>query len=620
MADLYKDWFAAIQQKNPTMVQVKSQPSWEPPRSWLASVKDGFTAPLPTFSAPNFAGELKNINVPIRSGKKGEIFDPKVFIANGYVLNPGFRPPSEFLYNLMPPDKKSPFNWQNLVPTPESLKSATAELVNGVAKAGGAPISIDAQGNPVINPKEAGAFAVKAAAWLNEELHLNIDPRAFQILNEASKIDWPGVIEQMQALSNASLEALNTLASGVTSMTGVGAANAFGTASSVATGAIQIGADGYVSRDEAVDFGVNTGASIGASVGSYFYPPIGTAVGAGVGALVGFIVGSTVSVSPPSADPETFKRSDLAKRYRDINNEFSKLNSELEMQRWLTKCEELQGAFYETLQKLINETAVIWTEAEAQTGWRFNLRWFDPNPGFDAALLSKVLGVSKTVCNPRREQSYEYDPPSTSDWTTGYKAKPKRKIIFPGNCETYITCPRDYGCPYPDVDPVKYGFDGFKVRTAYEDRSRTASAFAMRGFKWLEKDHRPKCADLYNKTKDSGALLQMLAWQVGMLPVVARLISLDIHRTAIAVQTERDLWTNAATYIVKGIDFGVVGRAAILSKAKTPEEKARLAAAMTEGRSIQQVENKMAQATFVQNALWPTVGAAAVAYWFLGRK
>lgn len=587
MADLYKDWFAAVNLKNPTLVQVLSQESWAPDSAWLSKIQDGFQAPRPTFPTPDFSGKVRNLSLPLRNAS--------VFIADGQVLNPGMRPPSEFFYRWLTPDPKSPFNWKNLTPTADSINEVYQRLLKGAAASGGFPMSLDAQGNPVIDPKRAGEFAVSAAGWLNQELHLNIDPKVFQVLGEVSKVDWSGVIKQLQTLTDAPLESLNAVASGITAMSGASATNAMSGAMTIATNAAEIYADGHVSREEGISFGVNTGASIGAYAGSYFYPPIGTAIGAGVGALIGWIAGISADYGPPAARAESFQKSDLAKRFKSISDQFSKLKSELDRQLWINQCQAAQGEFYEMLQKLITETAQIWTEAEAQTGWRFNLRWFDPNPGFDPALMSKVLGKSTSICNARTEQRYPYTP-SSSEWTSTYTKKPTRKVIFPGNCETYVTCPHDYGCPYPDVDPVKYGHDGFKVRTAFEDTSRTAAAFAARGFKWLEPAHRPKCADLYDKTKDTGALLQMLAWQVTMLPIAANIIAMDIRRTAIAVQTERDLWANAATYVVKGVDFGVTGKAALISKQKLEESR------------------------FLKNAILPTVGAAAVAYWFLGRK
>lgn len=593
MSDLYKNWWAGIERTNPTLKQTRILGGKFPTDDWLKKIPDGFSAPKIQFSAPNFSANLQKITLPN--------LDNSVFMIGQQVLNPGVRPPSNFFYKFLPNDPKNIFNFA-LQPSEKAINDVYRQILGWSKDAGGFPVTIDPDGNPVIDTKNVGEFSVKVAKILNDQLGLSIPPQALEILRTATKVDWAGVLEQIQGLAKGvSLESLNAIADGMNAVSGVSAGNAMTGVTSIATNAVQIYADGHISKEEGVNFAVNTGATIGSYVGSYFYPPIGTAIGAGVGALVGWITGISIDYGPPAATAEQFKASDLAKQYREIEKAFADLKTELKRQTWIAQCEKLQGAFYEELQKIINETAQIWTNAEAQTGWRFNLRWFDPNPGFNPELLSKFLGVTRTGCG-YSEKWISYTPDT---WAPQAGAvKPKRRIVFPGNCENHIICPYEYGCPYPNVpmntgDSDRSSYDKFIVRAAYENSSRTAAAFAARGFPWLDPKKRPTCAELYDKTNDTDALFAMISWQVSMLPIVANIIAMDIHRTSIAVQVERDLWANAATYVVNGVNLGVLGRVALAEKQKR----------------VDSAQLKAEMKTFLG------VGAAATAaYWFLGRK
>jgi len=87
------------------------------------------------------------------------------------------------------------------------------------------------------------------------------------------------------------------------------------------------------------------------------------------------------------------------------------------------------------------------------------------------------------------------------------------------------------------------------------------------------------------------------------------------------VQTERDLWANAATYVVRGVDLGVIGRTAIKTAVTTGTvinpEIAKEAA--TKG-TVLNAEIKQSVDDRLYRFLFPAAGAAAVAYFFLRKK
>lgn len=493
-------------------------------------------------------------------------------------------------YGIRPPVSPSFIKNIKVPPAPWAIKLefSPGEIQQGVntllsmSPSGGLPMMQGADGQPVFDPQGMAEWSLQAATNYIDKFDIDVDPKVLSVLKSDVMQNMPTILKQLpQDLHGTTQD----IVQGVSQISAVSVTKAFDSIdwSSAGKGVMLTMdslQDGRVTSQEAANIGASTGAFAGGAVGSVF-GPAGTAIGSVVGTLVGEFIGSI------SGEKEGINKAALDSINRREGMERKarkqqKLAVELRRQKWISDCQEIQSWYYESLQEMIRQVSLRWTELEVNTGWRFDLRWFDPNPGINFYKLVPRVKSRASHINAEKLCSTEVERKSV--WVKNpdyYQAT--RNIANPGRIgmsrqtfqlisdECHLLCPHTYGCPYPKVET----FDPVPVPGAYDSGFRAAAAFAARGFHYRDIGNRKSCEELAGKaggyTFDPVTTLDYLALQMRELTAAFKLILFDIERTAISVQTEHDLWANETLYKLNGIDTGVIGRIVMENK----EEKQR---------------------------------------------
>lgn len=453
--------------------------------------------------------------------------------------------------------------------TPAELKAGWDKLSNMVPS-GGLPVSFDDVNVPNFKPGDMAQFCFSAAEnWLQSQ-NLPVDPRIMKAIQDGAVSDMYTVLSKLpSSLHEVTRDTLN----GVSQISAVaspqfwgnidyqkGIEGAFLTLSSLQ--------DGVISKDEAREIGAATGAFAGGAVGS-IWGPVGAAMGSALGSLVGGELGASFgeSVGASSewlaAERQTRK---LQEAQAEMRRKYRELMEQRRQSEWVSACKSLREAYYELLEYYMLLTAKTWAQLEMEVGWRFGLRWFDPNPGVNFNRLLNHRAAHKNIernCKSHTtRKEYWVKAPNYNEVRAGVmlidpssKLGMERVVKVAASTECHTTCPQTYGCPYPQVGgfdtPLMVGMDTYYPGTG----GRVANAYAARGYPWKDPQSRVSCADLYS-TSD----LDLLSLQLSKLQEVGKLVLLDVQRTATVVRVEHDMWANGANMVLHGLDTGTLGK------------------------------------------------------------
>lgn len=455
-------------------------------------------------------------------------------------------------------DLSAPFPFEMKLEWTGSEVNAAIDVLKGLSP-GNIPVSFgNVLQTPEFKPEAIGKWSFGAATNFADFANIKVDSKVLGLFKDPQ--NFSKLVTNLPTdLQNKAMD----LVQGVGQITaasdfwGSGGGQVF----SMAMSAL---ADGTISIEEAKGLGSTTGGFMGGAIGSLL-GPIGAFLGSLLGSLFGGELGALFG-DPPEPSEATIKirelRRELGKAYEKIRK-LERQKAELE---WKNSCLKLTSMYYETLRASMENVSERWTEAEVQAGWRFDLRWFDPNPG----VLFTESG--KSHCFWRyNEKTLQYKDPNFKGSTSTVYTSGKRswraglltRRIDLSTTECHLTCPVSYGCQYPKV-PEK-DFDPFPVEAAFDSGRRIAAAFAARGFYWLEPKNRPTCDALFKAGPET---LKVLVWQTKRLAEATTLILLDVERTATAVSTEYDLWANGSAYLLQGLDSGILGKAALAKGVK----------------------------------------------------
>lgn len=236
----------------------------------------------------------------------------------------------------------------------------------------------------------------------------------------------------------------------------------------------------YITDEETMSIAMSAGGKVGGIVGS-IVPVIGTAIGTAVGTAVGTLVGAVVSA---------FTRPDFKKTLKEQAEEAARAVARL--QHYCTT--DLERRINDEIFKTVFSLSTRWIEAERTLGFRFDLRWFDSNPGlrFEAPAMQGQTFAKKLLNHPSKAELKRLTPKSTQEGYdypygrfhcfTGFQQR-KGRIDYAGEeyksygketlgiCNFY--CPEPLlGCLYPPV-----GMNQFHAYGA----PRVIAAFHARG-------------------------------------------------------------------------------------------------------------------------------------------
>lgn len=307
--------------------------------------------------------------------------------------------------------------------------------------------------------------------------------------------------------------------------------------------------DGHFSERDAEQLGQVTGAVVGAVVGQAFGVP--APIGAFAGGLVG---GGTARMTY-----HVFAGPDLQKIAKEQERKARK-----EMELWrrdaVTTCRGLQTVYWREVDRFYDSFSRAWFDSETNIGWRFGLRWFDPNPelAFQFQWDKDKLAVTDTKLS---------DPHAVE-----YGCRTEAVVHSGGRELVQMHCKRRckyvWGCPYPELG-------GLSAKVSKEDpitTPRVAEAFAARGVLWVPPQSRINCdtwiervpsgnlaanyqEKIQYKARVNGQLDSIEAdlWRLSRAKVV---LGTDLLRTVVVVASERDLYVNHASYITDGWQRG----------------------------------------------------------------
>jgi uncharacterized protein YcfJ len=213
---------------------------------------------------------------------------------------------------------------------------------------------------------------------------------------------------------------------------------------------------GYITDKETMSIAMTTGGTVGGIVGSIF-PGIGTAIGTAVGTAVGALVGGIVSAfTKPDFEGTLAEAAEDAKRA---------------VERLKTYCtSEVERQVNDIVFDVVFRLSTRWINSERTLGYRFDLRWFDSNPGlrFEAPAMqgnpfmqNLMQSGSLRNLNPKSTQE-GYDYPYGKFHCITNTRQRKGRIDYAGKeYRSYGTetlgicnfhCPEKLlGCLYPPV-------------------------------------------------------------------------------------------------------------------------------------------------------------------------
>src|SRR5690606_20670366 len=495
----------------------------------------------------------------------------------------------------------SSFPWEEKIEfTPAEVNHAVNKLLDATP-VGGFPVDFET-GAPAVNAIDSAKWAMQSARQFADAFNLPIPNE----INKVLKSDGLQTgISIVKSLPPNMTELWNDINTGVANMAGMTASSAFSSVDwtkgvQVVGMSINSLEDGVVSRAEAAQIGAAAGALIGSTVGSFF-GPWGTAIGGAIGSLAGLLTGLLGADMAPAG---LFEAARAEKAAMQRMEEAKRLMEASRRSEWSGKCEIIYAAYFEAVRACIDVIASRWTVLEYQTGWRFDLRWFDPNPGTNFMSLADKRSLTdpsfreatkSCVTKGGMQQIWTQDPdfarlqrdcpPAGTLYSSGGRTytkdcrlgmSPHNKFI--GHKECYLFCPNDFGCPYPHMGKGSY-YDPVPVPNSFDLGDRAANALAARGFPYVDKNKRGAsvAGKYYSQCEiwagkpgaDAGTnkssnftpptSLDFLATELQRLQVVTNMIILDLNRTAAAVKTEHDMWANMLLYKAEGLNTGVLG-------------------------------------------------------------
>lgn len=320
--------------------------------------------------------------------------------------------------------------------------------------------------------------------------------------------------------------------------------------------------DGKISEKDAEQIGQATGAVVGGVVAQAFGVP------APIGALAGgYIGGGAAGIIYHAFGGEDLqaKANKLAAQARAAVEQY-RANA-------VYSCRGLESMYWKSVDDFYKRIAVSWTKAEQNINWRFQLRWFDPNPG---------LAFKYAWDRNKREPK---DSATRSD-TFGIDYSCQQQVVYHSSGQERIKvcnyrCPFVYGCPYPSLG--SNAVPGQIIEEALtDDDQRVAQALAARGVIWLPPSERMDCAN-YIKPVPSGNLatnaqvrdqykasvqtqLNNLATRMWLFERARAYLQADLLRTVTVVSAERDMYMKRAQYLSDGWQKGSYDEAIAASK------------------------------------------------------
>lgn len=582
MANYEKNWFSDPKNPLPNLLKAEDVAKWQPTYTGWTEVRDFANKPVKvTFfdSKTGFPVAPEGLSSKVIKDRAQKISGRSVVAAfaktSGVTFNvadygvsnaaAAFIPKGKTLVPSAPWDMKLEYSPAEIKIGIDHLKSLLPKMAF--------PTSFGSFDQPVFKPEDMGNWTVAAATNLIPALAPNADPRVLQAIQQGAFKNTYEILLQMPAELHVTTQ---KVLSGVSQLSAVASTQFWGSVDweSGAKGVfmtVDSLRDGMVTKAEAESIGSSTGAFAGGAIGSIF-GPVGTALGSAIGSLIGKLFGQLMG-EKEGASPESIhareQKLEQEKAQEALAKEFQSMQDQLYESRWKEACQRVQASYYSSLEAYMRLVALMWAEMEYEVGWRFDLRWFDPNPGVNFDLLLPAAGYKGHV---NAENFCSTHSVTKEIWVRGpdyYKLR--TGIMNPGHIgeervvkeaiskECHMICPHSYGCPYPTLTVFQTGSRTFQagMDSYYQGTgSRVVDVFAARGFIWLDPASRPSCDDLFK----SKANMEYLLIQLDQLNSAAKLIQMDVERTAIAVKVEHDLWANGSAYKAYGLDTGLLGK------------------------------------------------------------
>lgn len=490
--------------------------------------------------------------------------------AAGYLVRDfGVTPPlSRAIMEKLNPVAQFPFAVK-LEFSEEELTRVAKKLLDD-SPFGGFPVAAQ-NGDPVILTASAAKWTLEAAKKIPELLNIPVPNEINTILNSGA-IDF--AMDIYKNLPPSAFQSWEAIRDGVANMAGVSASSTLGAidwskGAQIASMSVSALKDGIVSQEEAQQIGAAAGALAGAAIGSVI-PGVGTVIGGAIGSLAGLFAGELGQKTAPPGIHEAFKARLAAAE------KLAKEQSLAELQRrdaWVAECGVLYKAYFDTLESCIQLVARHWLDLETKIGWRFDIRWFDPNPG--RLFIPTGTLVTKTVFDTKEVDG--------------------KRVAVGSHAENYVFCNKEYGCAYPAATAsgkLASAFSpGFTATSPLDPSIRAASAMAARGFVYAPEGRIRMGTEEYTRCEYWGGMqmadfdkiaaqtgrytfnpktdLRILSSELARLNMATNLTILDLNRTAALVQAEKDMWASRAMAIAGGINLGAFGRAALLKSVAT---------------------------------------------------
>ncbi len=308
------------------------------------------------------------------------------------------------------------------------------------------------------------------------------------------------------------------------------------TTATISAGAVVVDAfkDGDVSAEELGPMLQSAGATGGAIIGSII-PGIGTLVGSAVGAALGALAGMLGSSAMLRAQVKAHNEKMSAEVYAWAKDE----------------CKKMISGMNKTMAEQIGALSVEWLKQEARLGYRYDLRWFDPNPGLAFEAKAYPSGVRRTD-GESNGQYGRYSDSSCIDrvahMTGQHTSVPFQwsEIDYTTDCNFYCPNP-EIGCKYPPSPLNQYSEYG---------ASRIINALAARGFSFPL----PACviptkepyastvegyAERYAKETKDG-LQNTADYHAARFDIAKKIVTFDLTRTTAVVEAAtaiyKDQW------------------------------------------------------------------------------
>lgn len=238
--------------------------------------------------------------------------------------------------------------------------------------------------------------------------------------------------------------------------------------------------DGRISAEECEAIGAVAGAAAAAAVGQMFGipAPIGAFIGGKVGGLVGKGIAKLFGLSSDA------RRKWLAEQRKIVKQ----IQAQADQQ-----CYQIRQAYWQMFDKLLVEIEAQWEHWELTVGAKFDLRWFDPTPGFYAWIQQQSAQYKSFVDGPYCQL--------TCDSTVIYKGDPYLKTHTQAQLDALIKskcaataqssgelcaygCAVEFGCLYPRFATWKKSNTPTDKRL-FGSTQRVIDAFLAHGFEWM---------------------------------------------------------------------------------------------------------------------------------------